>query len=46
MPKASQVYVATKRRADSTTQRKTPVFDAFLAYRVNGNIVEINLVSR
>ena len=46
MPKASHVYVATKRRADSATRRKTPVFDALLAYQVNGSAVEINLVSR
>ena len=44
MPKANLVYVATKRRPDSTTHRK--VFDALLAYQVDGNIVEIKLVSR
>jgi hypothetical protein len=44
MPKATLVYVATKRRPDPTTKRR--VFDALLAYQVNGNIVEIKLVSR
>jgi hypothetical protein len=46
MPKATRVFVATKKRAASMAQRKTPVFDGFLAYQVNGNLVEIKLVSR
>lgn len=46
MPKAKHVFVATKRRADSGTERKTRIYDAFLAYQVDGNVVEINLVSR
>jgi len=44
MPKARHVFVATRQRKDS--KAKTPRVDGLLAYEVNGNVVEINLVSR
>ena len=46
MPTAKHVFVGSKRRAASTTKRNSTILDAFLAYQVDGNIVEINLVSR
>ena len=45
MPRATQVFVATRQRRTSTPAN-SPRVDGLLIYQVNGNTVEINLVSR
>jgi hypothetical protein len=46
MPHATHVFVAMKPRRKSMQTRNVPIFDAFLAYQVKGEMVEINLVSK
>jgi Peptidase family C25 len=46
LPKAETVFVATKQRKETLRTRKTPVVDGLLMYQVDGNLVEIKLVSR
>jgi hypothetical protein len=46
MPHATHVFVAMKPRRKSMQTRNVPIFDAFLAFQVKGEMVEINLVSK
>jgi GNAT superfamily N-acetyltransferase len=47
MPKATRVFVATRRRKPATPGAKERrIFDGLLAYQVNGQLVTLTLVSR
>jgi hypothetical protein len=45
MPKATHIFVAT-RKLRSSPRSGSPLFEGLLIYQVNGNAVEIKLVSR
>lgn len=46
MPKAQHVFVATRRHRQRASETSNRRFDGLLAFEVNGNMVEIILVSR